>query len=156
MFLDPLGSGTSKPFVDKKDFFNDRRQPSPMHVPMVPLTSTSDPANVSIIIYVVTLRPVVISLLWTQACLKWSSLSFLVNHYTSYLCLSCKSFWVHNAARFVTFFPNIFCAVSWSQLMSRLTLNILKKQGQDSPSSTITVFSTSRVFHWKSSSQRLR
>ena len=29
-------------------------------------------------------------------------------------------------------------------------------QGQDSPSSTITVFSTSRVFHWKSNSQRLR
>ena len=28
--------------------------------------------------------------------------------------------------------------------------------GQDSPSSTITVFSTSRVFHWKNDSQRLR
>ena len=28
--------------------------------------------------------------------------------------------------------------------------------GQDSPSSTITIFSTSRVFHWKSPSQRLR
>ena len=28
-------------------------------------------------------------------------------------------------------------------------------QGWDSPSSTITVFSTGRVFHWKSDSQRL-
>ena len=29
-------------------------------------------------------------------------------------------------------------------------------QGQDSPSPTITVFSTRRFFHWKSDSQRLR
>ena len=28
--------------------------------------------------------------------------------------------------------------------------------GRDSPSSTITVFSTSKVFDWKSASQRLR
>ena len=32
----------------------------------------------------------------------------------------------------------------------------LRTQGQDSPSSTITVFSTSRFFHWKSDRQRLR
>jgi hypothetical protein len=28
--------------------------------------------------------------------------------------------------------------------------------GRDSPKSTFTVFSSSRVFHWKSASQRLR
>ena len=33
---------------------------------------------------------------------------------------------------------------------------LLIVQGQDSPSSIIIVFSTSRVFHWKTASQRLR
>jgi hypothetical protein len=35
--LDPLGTGTAKPFVDKKDFFNNLKhpQPSPMTVPLV-------------------------------------------------------------------------------------------------------------------------
>ena len=39
---------------------------------------------------------------------------------------------------------------SWDQKCSQ---NIL---GRDSPSSTITVFSTSRAYDWKSASQRLR
>ena len=37
-----------------------------------------------------------------------------------------------------------------------LLLLLVNNLGWDSSSSTITVFSTSRVFHWKSDSQRLR
>ena len=34
-------------------------------------------------------------------------------------------------------------------------VSCLKLQGRDSPCSTTTVFSTSRVFHWKSGSQKI-
>ena len=49
---------------------------------------------------------------------------------------------------------NLVSAIT--EKLEEVKVNNFKFLGQDSPSSTIPVFSTSRVFHWKSDCQRLR
>ena len=46
--------------------------------------------------------------------------------------------------------------VTWGQICFLAFKSDFQMLGWDSPSSTFTVFSTSRVFDWKSASQRLR